>query len=497
MTSSAFLDRLSLSRPGYRLIDVTDVGLPVFLVRADVLLLEHRPVGPLDEFVMKAIDHGFDTLREISGVLGLDEGLVLETLANLQRDDCIVMVPRGDQRVAQLTPTGAETLESKLRDAPTKEAIRVGFDRLTWRVNRAAQYNLMAPKDFEESGRLAIPPQRKRRVTTSDLRIEDIDREVRSLRSRGTKPTVLAVEWIVRAAQFFLPAQLAVFESISGGDAQLAVLIDGRVSDEHESALERLGGLDAIGATLAKPGHPNPTESLATDYGEEVAVELAAQAPSTAARDEAKRQRVTTSGDTDDGEGIEEETPTPHVESITTSAVEFIDTYEHRVYLDRALSETSKRLVIISPWIAAHVVNTGFLERLAQLLRKGVQVHIGYGLDQRPGDRAVSNADARAEQALINMAYRHDNFTLVRLGNTHSKQLLFDDTHVSGSFNWLSFQGSKGKEYRHEESTVVRIKSKVDKKYKDLCERLEAADSEAADGPGVERSSARRGDRRN
>ncbi len=157
---------------------------------------------------------------------------------------------------------------------------------------------------------------------------------------------------------------------------------------------------------------------------------------------------------------------------MATSAVEFIDTYEHRVYLDRALSEAKARLVIISPWISAQVVNAGFLERLAQLLRKGVRVHIGYGLDQRPGDRPVSSADLRAEQALSNLARRYENFTLVRLGNTHSKQLLFDGTHVSGSFNWLSFQGSRGKEYRHEESTVVRIESKVDKKYADLCARL-------------------------
>ena len=131
--------------------------------------------------------------------------------------------------------------------------------------------------------------------------------------------------------------------------------------------------------------------------------------------------------------------------------------------------------MIIYPWISAQVVNTGFLERLAQLLRRQVRVHIGYGLDQRPGDRPTSNSDLRAEQALVNLSNRYENFTLVRLGNTHSKQLLFDGTHVSGSFNWLSFQGSRGKEYRHEESTVVRIPSKVDKKYADLCARLESA----------------------
>lgn len=467
---SNYLDWLSLSRPGYRLLDVTAVGIPVYLVRADVLLLERRPVGPLDEFVMKSIDHGFVTVGEIAGVLGLDESLVVDTLVGLQRNDCAVMVPAGNgTRIAKLTQRGAATLETELREAPSKEAVRIGFDRLTWRVSQAARYNLLRPRDLEESGRVEVPPVRKRRVTTTDLQIDDIDREVRALRSRATKPTVLAVEWIHRADRYFLPAEVAVFEAIGGGDAQISVLIDRRPSPSHESALEKLGGLDYIGATLDRES-ADPTESLVIDYGAEEATELAAQAPSVVERDRAKRERVTISREpTEDGD--DDEAPSPST-TATTSGVEFIDTYEHRVYLDRALAETKERLIIISPWISAHVVNTGFLERLAQLLRRRVQVHIGYGLDQRPGDRAVSNADERAEQALVNLSNRYENFTLVRLGNTHSKQLLFDDTHVSGSFNWLSFQGSRGKAYRHEESTVVRIKHKVDGKYDDLIGRL-------------------------
>ncbi len=95
-----FLDWLSLSRPGYRLLEVTDIGIPVYLVRADVLLIERRPVGPLEEFVMKAIDHGFNTVTEIGGVLGLDDGLVVDTLVSLQRSDLAVLVPQGPQRMS-------------------------------------------------------------------------------------------------------------------------------------------------------------------------------------------------------------------------------------------------------------------------------------------------------------------------------------------------------------------------------------------------------------
>ena len=63
-TRSHLLDRLSVSRPGYRLIDLVDSAIPVFLVKADVLLIERRPIGPIDEFILKSIDQGFVTPNE-------------------------------------------------------------------------------------------------------------------------------------------------------------------------------------------------------------------------------------------------------------------------------------------------------------------------------------------------------------------------------------------------------------------------------------------------
>ena len=471
------VERLSVSRPGYRLIDLVDSAVPVFLVKADVLMIERRPIGPIDEFVLKSIDDSFVTPDEIAGILGLERPLVIETLVGLQREDHVVHRAQGDYRELALTQRGAALLETQLREAPTREQIRIGFDRLTWDVTAEAQTHLMKPAELEDSGRWEIRPKLKRRVTVRDLDIDDIARVVRSLRARAVKPTVLAVERVVRADRFFLPADVAIYESLDGGPPQLSVLVDGRTSEPHESALERLGGLEFIGAELTDEA-PDPIAALAADYGDDDAAELAQQAPTGQERESARRERILSIAESEPA-GAEQETvdaPGAPLSPITTSAVQFIDTFEHRDYLDRALTETRHRLVIISPWITASVVNRGFQERLLQLLRKGVRVHIGYGLEQRPGDRAVSKADLAAEQALQNMANRHENFTLVKLGNTHSKQLLFDDTHVSGSFNWLSFQGTRSKQYRHEESTVVRIKRKVDAKYADLCGRLERAE---------------------
>lgn len=469
----AYLEQLSISRPGYRLLEVQDCGIPIFLVKANVLMLDRKPLGPLEEFVLKTIDHGFTVARDIAGILGISVDLVRSVLVDLQGDDLVRQVVLDGFREMRLTPQGSSVLETHLRLQPSREQLRIGFDRLKWDVTAAAQSHLLKPSEMVAQGRLELRPRKKARVRPSDLNLDSLNREVRSLRARAEKPILLAVDSILRNEKFFLPAEIAIFESLDGGDPQVAVMIDGRPSVEHESIIMQSGGLSYLDMRIGNPAPP-PISALQKDYGALLATELVKLAPTSEERD---RERVARVIEETSGTDSDNEMPlAPRSGSaVTTTQVEFIDTFEHQPYLRRALTETRERLVIISPWISAQVVNRDFLDNLQQLLRRNVRVHIGYGLQQRPGDRFVSKADVTAEERLSTMSDRYGNFTFVNLGNTHSKQLLFDDTHISGSFNWLSFQGNRNKEYRHEESTVVRKREVVDRKYLDLCDRIEHA----------------------
>ena len=135
--------------------------------------------------------------------------------------------------------------------------------------------------------------------------------------------------------------------------------------------------------------------------------------------------------------------------------------FEHSTLFNQALEETKHRLLIISPWVRNAVVETGFLGKLEQRLRKGCRVHIahGYGEDD-------SGSDPRALERLRNLQRRFpDKFTLARLENTHAKILIFDDQWISTSFNWLSFRGDPNRTYRMEEGTAVTIPTYVDAEY--------------------------------
>jgi hypothetical protein len=63
-------------------------------------------------------------------------------------------------------------------------------------------------------------------------------------------------------------------------------------------------------------------------------------------------------------------------------------------------------------------------------------------------------------------------FNLARLKNTHAKILIFDQTWVATSFNWLSFRGDPSRTYRMEEGTMVRIPTLVDREYERYIELI-------------------------
>jgi hypothetical protein len=138
-----------------------------------------------------------------------------------------------------------------------------------------------------------------------------------------------------------------------------------------------------------------------------------------------------------------------------------VGVFEHRLLLEQALNTARRRLLLISPWVKLGVVDTAFIGRLEQRLRAGCVVHLahGYGDDD-------SGSDSKALDRLANLQRRYkDTFHLVRLSNTHAKILIFDDTWISTSFNWLSFRGDPDRTYRMEEGTLVRIPEEVTSQY--------------------------------
>lgn len=145
-----------------------------------------------------------------------------------------------------------------------------------------------------------------------------------------------------------------------------------------------------------------------------------------------------------------------------------VPTYEHPRLLREAMSLAQSRVLIISPWITPAVVDGGFLGEFESLLRRGVQVHIGFGI-KGDSDRRANNP---AVDALRRLSADFSNFSLIDMGNTHAKVLIWDQNWVSSSFNWLSFRGDPNRTFRQEEGIFVALPDRVEEAYSEMLDLL-------------------------
>jgi phosphatidylserine/phosphatidylglycerophosphate/cardiolipin synthase-like enzyme len=128
--------------------------------------------------------------------------------------------------------------------------------------------------------------------------------------------------------------------------------------------------------------------------------------------------------------------------------------YEHLPLLARAFEIAKTRILIVSPWIRANVVDERFIGLLAAALDRGVQVTLGYGAGRR--DSAERPADRAAYDALIALTRSFKNFIFVPKGTTSARVLIVDAVFaVVTSFNWLSFKGDPNQPMKEEEGTLI------------------------------------------
>lgn len=126
---------------------------------------------------------------------------------------------------------------------------------------------------------------------------------------------------------------------------------------------------------------------------------------------------------------------------------------DHPELLYGAIEHARERLLVISPWVRHAVVNRDFQQRLRRAATKGISIHIGFGISDSNarGDGNHANAIERIaelDREFANVCFR-------RLANTHAKVLIWDDSLVVTSFNWLSFAGRRDRPNRGEYGIVI------------------------------------------
>jgi len=430
---------------------IENAALPVTVVSTDILAQERKPLPLLDEFVLRLSDVGLSSTDDMASFLGLELSLVESAVADQVTSDNLSYVSR--RRAVGLTVQGKRTVQQLVAVQPVQRQFQVIFDRLTWTLALYSRDHLVSKREAQEAGMLVLPASRTSRISLDDITVPGLNSLLAGRSNQGPRVEVLSVRRLRPNTHRYLPVKLLVYGDPDQGDAQLALSVDGDLSQPHELALVQLGGADHLGISVAPPT-PRPIlpdELESARVSQEDVAELRATTIS---------QRIEAS-EADAG-SLTRPTPVSSVEqSLLDIPVRGVGVFEHRELLAEALDSARTRLLIISPWIRSAVVDTNFLGRLEQRLRAGTRVHIahGYGKDDR-------GSDDEALRRLKNLERRYPTqLTLARLANTHAKILIFDDKWISTSFNWLSFRGDPDRTYRMEEGTLVQIRTTVTSAY--------------------------------
>lgn len=473
------------NRTGFDLVSCREVGLPVYKITVQALTQLRKPIPPIEEYVLKAINIGLCLEEDIGGFLGLEVPIVRDAMINLRiSEDIDLIAPDGSlMQVWKLTKKGEVTLRDAKIIVPEERTFDINFDGLLRypRWYGQLEFRLLKQKSLRDQAIIEIEPSPKKPPELSDLKLKNVDairREIEKARKAKIKQDrdLLALKAIERRQRFFQPALALIYKAKDSDDVQVAFAIDGVLSSEHEAAFARSNGVKKLKIL------ETIKESAPRKLAEEVlGYEFVAQAPLQAV-DKLQEEVASAQAQIDTArtgvEQAETEDEKANLEQIiieqqrqieqlkiqlNSFPIRFLEVYEHRPLLEQALQDSKERLMIISPWIRASSVDKRFLQQFENLLKQKVQVFIGYGLGKNDDDKKYQS-DIQAEKNIQKLANQYkENFKLKRLGDTHAKILISDTKFaVTTSFNWLSFKGDRDRTFRDERGTLVSAPQKID-----------------------------------
>lgn len=461
MSLEQILERTAHARPGFDLVSFKEAGLPVYVLKLRVMILERKELSPIEEAVLKAVRAGLNSPGSIYEYLGLPRAVLTPVLTSLNRTELISYSRHAAEEEARvvLAAKGRLALAEAATIQPQERVISVCFDALTKKLLLIAPEQLDRSRDMRALGYFEVPTGTSKRPEVEDIPLQDFDKVLARL-SVTNEPTgtLLAVRRIERRELHFLRCVMLFYKNhAQPPEVEVAFWREDGLSTEHEVRFQAVGGPDLVGARLLMT---EAASTLALGLPE-VPAEAASTAPASALAPVQPSQASAPS------------TPDPAAPKPGAPEVETMQTllcHEHPQFLKKALLSAKRRLVIVSPWIRDSVIDWPFIASLEALLKSGVEVYIGYGIEKADGNGKRNAAKdkpditQRAEADLRQLSDRYKNFHFVHVGNTHRKSLVCDDQFaVVTSFNWLSYKGDSQGSPRDERGIVFRKKHHVER----------------------------------
>jgi len=243
------------NRTGFDLVSCREVGLPVYKITVQALTQLRKPIPPIEEYALKAINASLSSEVDIAGFLGLEPSIIRDAMINLRMsEDIDLIAPDGSlMQVWKLTKKGEGTLNDAKIIVPEERTFDINFDGLLRypRWYGRLESRLLKQKELRDKGIIEIEPSPKKPPELSDLKLKDVDAIIRQIEVESKAKVkqdrdVLALKAIERRQRFFQPALLLIYKAKDSDDIQVAFAIDGVLSNEHEAAFARANGVKKL-----------------------------------------------------------------------------------------------------------------------------------------------------------------------------------------------------------------------------------------------------------
>jgi hypothetical protein len=459
------------AHPGYELASYGEIGLPFFEIKFQAQILDHKPIDPFAEFVLRASASGINDSSEMQQLLGLNRRVLDTTLVGLIAKDLLHLAPGAEE--VRITPAGEKLLADAVQIEPESVQLRIVFDPMLRDVIEPFG-DYLQPRDLRDLGIKEIGLPKKLVPELHQIDLRDVERVLRQIGGGREQTSNILTLRSMRRFRVYRQAVALIFRADGATDVVVDVALDGQISERHSRALAELGLKRKLG--LGSAGQ-SPSTQL---------VEIQAPDLSRIASDEQLRRDVRALKRTIRASEVadlapEQVAPARMAElkaraeqaqaALGKAEVVPVETYEHPGYLADALQHSSERLVVVSPWLRRAVMDDEFISRVTEALERGVSVHIGWGISQ--DEASEPNADKSVLRRLEELSRRYPGLNVRRLGGVHAKILISDSRYVIvTSFNWLSFRGDPSRTFRDERGTLISRAEYVDDQAESWIDRL-------------------------
>jgi len=419
VTAEEVARRFAGARPGYQLVSYREVALPLFKVELELLVLEKKRLPPIQEFVLRGVADGLTDTTSIAGLLGIDEPIVRTAAAQLVSDDNLVLGlgGHGDGRQRlRITEKGRVAAVEAAYVQPVEITLPVWVDGLTRRVlsvtGKGRQW--FPATQAAHRGLVEIGAFPRRRPGLEEIPVDAV-RDVIRAETAGHRAQreVIGMTGMGKARRFAREAVVLAYRAPKE-ELIVTVVVDGEPSEVHDAAFAR------VRARSARKLAPTEWRDARAVAEREIPREILDQAADSSeperlederlelTREDARARDATATADREQLQELREQLRQSEIRqqelqaSLDNISVRQVPVYEHRRYLDRALSESRSRVLIVSPWIRFEVVDDQLVSRFRKLLDRGVELWIGHGISKEGGYRpkAKGEKDRDAERKL-------------------------------------------------------------------------------------------------